>query len=111
MVLKDRFCLNLTFERYDHGQHLKDKPQLLATGVIGNNIKYIWLIVVICNLKLSQHKYDLENPLWDNDWEWCSLRESLGIHVGQHPCEVDEARIFYKPNVYIVAIEVNKSES
>ena len=79
----------LAFERCEHGWHLKNKPQSHAMGVIANKIQYKWLIVVIRNVKMSQHNYDLEIPLWDNGKDWCSLHESLGIHVGKCPCEVD----------------------
>ena len=48
------------FERCDHGQHLKDKPQSHAMGLITKKIQYGWLIVVIGNLKILQHNYDLE---------------------------------------------------
>lgn len=52
-----------TFERSDRGKHLRIKLQLHATGVIANNVQYIWLIVVIYNPKMLQPNYNLDNSI------------------------------------------------
>lgn len=54
-------------------EHLKDavmvniwriKVQFHAMGMIANNVQYWWLVVVICNPKISQPNCDLDNSLW-----------------------------------------------
>ena len=62
------YCLNF--------EHLEDvvmaniwriKVQFHAMGVIANNVQYWWLVVVICNPKISQPNYDLNNSLNDQN--------------------------------------------
>ena len=62
------YCLNF--------EHLEDvvmaniwriKVQFHAMGVIANNVQYWWLVVVICNPKISQPNYDLINSLNDQN--------------------------------------------
>ena len=40
------------------------KPQSHAIGVIANSIEYGRVIVVICNAKISQPNYEVDNSLW-----------------------------------------------
>jgi hypothetical protein len=64
MILKACYCLKFEYLKdVTMANFRRIKPLFHAMGAIANNIRYGFLIVVICNPKMLPPNYDMDNSL------------------------------------------------